>query len=86
MLIFIVPFNLINIVNNIDPKPIEERNKKRKKDINDFPSSTNHQNFLGESNVDVPVEKITEIEKQVGSQETVLKDDSLENYYTEIFK
>ena len=61
MLIFTVPFNLINIVNNIDPKPIEERNKKRKKDINDFPSSTNHQNFLGESNVDVPVEKITEI-------------------------
>ena len=104
MLIFIVPFNLINIVNNIDPKPIEERNKKRKKDINDFPSSTNHQNFLGESNVDVPVEKVTEIEnniintkynliedegmseeKQFGRQETVLKDDSLENYYTESF-
>ena len=104
MLFFTVPFNLINIVNNIDPKPIEDRNKKRKKDINDFPSSTNHQNFLGESNVDVPVEKITEIEnniintkynlieddgmseeKQVGRQETVLKDDSLENYYTESF-
>ena len=30
--------------------------KKTKKDINDFPSSTNHKNFLGESNVDVPVE------------------------------
>ena len=77
-----MPFNLINIVNNIDPMPIGDRNKKTKKDIN---SSTNHQNFLGESNVDVPVEKITEIEKQVGSQESVLTDDSLENYYTESF-
>ena len=96
-----MPFNLINIVNNIDTRPIGDRNKKTKKDIN---SSTNHQNFLGESNVNVPVEKISEIEntiintkynlieddemseeKQVGSKETVLKDDSLENYYTEIF-
>ena len=81
-----MPFNLINAVTNYDARPIEDRNKKTKNDINDFPSSTNHKNFLGESNVDVPVEKITEIEKQVGSQETVLKDDSLENYYTEIFK
>ena len=81
-----MPFNLINAVTNYDARPIEDRSKKTKKDINDFPSSTNHKNFLGESNVDVPVEKITEIEKQVGSQETVLKDDSLENYYTEIFK
>ena len=96
-----MPFNLINIVNNSDTRPIGDRNKKTKNDIN---SSTNHQNFLGESNVNVPVEKISEIEntiintkynlieddemseeKQVGSQETVLKDDSLENYYTEIF-
>ena len=49
---------------NIDPRPNEYRNKKTKKDLNDFLSNTNLNNFVDdESNVvDVPVEKKTSID------------------------